>query len=130
MGFFKFRGEVSTVGRDLGQAPPGGGFSSSLPGSPASLSRALCAAGHHGVRRLQGHERQPERAAGVYAAAGNREAGSGAGEPCPLRPGRLLHLPGFALRPGFKVLTCSSGLGVQSTALWAKGLPLQPALTS
>lgn len=98
-------------GRAPEQSPPGGGSPhprAVLPARRHPLSGVFRAAGRDGVRRLEGHERQPERAAGVYAAAGNREAGGGAGEALP----RLaacsglswqLHLLIFEL-PGLKVL--------------------------
>lgn len=105
-------GEGRRRGRDREQAPPGGGSPHPhgvLPARRHPLAGVFCAAGRDGVRRLEGHERQPERAAGVYAAAGNREAGGGAGEALPrLAPcsglGWQLHLLDFEL-PGLKVLS-------------------------
>lgn len=110
MGFFKFLEIVSIAeeGRDPGQAPAGSGSPHPHPVLPARrhpLFRVFCAAGPDGLRLLEGHERQPERAAGACAAAGTREGGGGAGEAVPRltacpRPDRRLHLLTFAVLQG------------------------------
>lgn len=153
MGFSKFLEAVSVPkGERRGGGPRGRAQHRLLPGAvlpllsrcsrlAAAPSRVFSAAGSHGLRRVQGHERRAEKPAGGYAAPGNTQAGGGTGRcpaaRCPHRAGPAASPAELCSPPTVKVLRqfLCGYLAQQiqvctAPVLGVKGLPQQSVLTN